>query len=427
MHAIAGVSTIVELFLRLNLPRENDWLDSIQTDFSTLVISANVLETFFATTIKSVNNRAKPYLIDPLTYIFSLESVDLSPKRWYSKLVSHYGLDLILPPGTTTVPLDRMIVSGQATDSLKGLVENVIDYQRQRILASPEYSDFLDVEAFEGRKVNPSLFAPRFLIPPYFYVGYDVEDISDVTQSEWLRVNIECAKHAVALKRSGEKIYVAILISKSLLYFPDQIEKLVSEYSINGVDGFLLWVSDFREQRESDQALLGLVRLVSALVKLGKPIYNLYGGMFSLLLSSRGLSGACHSICYGESKDPFAESGMLATVRYYDQDMKTKVPYGKLAEFLKLTDRSACDCQHCIDLRTVVGDSKSARGKRIELTAKHFLLQRSREIIAINAGESQKIISGFNQMSQLCEQKDYTKTYRDFYIHLEIWNKILSS
>ena len=414
------------MFLRLNLPRENDWIEATGIEFSTLVISSNVLETFFSTSIKTINNRAKPYIIDPLTYIYGLESIDLSPKRWYSKLVSHYGLDLILSPGVTTLTVGHLLTAGHATNSLRNLVENVTNYQKRRILDSSEFDDFTDIEGFQGHDVSPDLFVPRFLIPPYFYMGYDVEDISDIGQSQWLKVNIECARHAVARKETSEKICAVILISKSLLFFPEQIEKLVNEYGTTGVDAFMLWMPDFREYREPLQLLGGFVKLVSTLSKLGKPVFNFYGGMFSLLLSKGGIAGVCHSPCYGESKDPFAEPGMLATVRYYDQDMKIKVPYGKLVEFLKLTNRDYCGCQYCVSLRGVVGDTTAARGKRIELAAKHFLMQRSSEILSINAGDAQAIVSSFTQTFELCEQNDPNGTYADYYKHLKVWNSVLS-
>jgi hypothetical protein len=416
---------MVELLLRLNLARENDWVESTAIQLSTIVFSANVMETFFRTSIRTINSLKKPYVIDPLTAIFGIESLDPSPKRWFSKLVSHYGLDLILSQGTTTIPVDRLIGSNTATKELKDFVENVIEYQRQRILDSPEYGEFVDVENFEGRVVDDGLFTPRFLIPPYFYVGYDLEYISDVVDSQWLKVNAESVRHAVTVKREKEMLCPVVLVSKSLLTFPDQVEKLVSAYNIVGVDGYFIWVSDFHENREPETVLKGFVSLVEAFAKLGKPVYNFYGGIFSFLINKLGLTGVSHSICYGDYKDPFAEPGILATIRFYDRDLGTKVPYGKVQELLHLTGRESCSCEYCQQLDKVVGQDRSARGKRIEYVGKHFLRTRSEEVAILNNADAEDFMNRFDDIRKILDQRDTIGAYRDFYQHLALWNKVL--
>mgnify|MGYP001143080062 CR=1 FL=1 len=415
----------MELLLRLNLARENKWVRDTGIDFSTIVLSANVLETFFQTSVSTINALKKPYVIDPLTHIFAIQSVDLSPKRWYSKLVAHYGLDLIIPDDAAFLSIDQMLSSHRPTKELKNFVENVVEYERGRIVDSKEYDEIVEVEEFEGRPVDERLFRPRLLIPPYFYVGYDVEDIDNVSSSEWLRINIECIKHAITLKSKNEKIYPVVLIEKTLLYFPNEIKSIVNAYNIDGADGFFIWVADFREHSESESLLKGLRSLTKLLADLHKPVYNLYGGFFSILLRKEGMAGISHSICYGEYKNPFAEPGMLATIRFYDQELRSKVPYGKMDEMLRMTKRQWCNCDYCRTLRSIRGNEKESRGKRIEYAAKHFLLKRSGEMAAIDSPED--IMKQLNRSYDLHKNSDTEGVYSDFYRHLDLWKDALKS
>ena len=412
---------MIELFLRLNLTRESSWIQEFNVNFSTIMISAHVFESFPKAFINAFTQLGKPFVIDPFTHILAIETLDFSDKRWYAKLIANYGLDVIIPQGERIVRVENLVKgANKPTNGLKTLVNYVLTYQRERIISSPELEEITEIAEFDGREIDANALVPKWVIPPYFLVGLGEFD-------EWLTVNVECVKEAVKIKNPKEQLFAVILIDSNILAFEEDINTLVSAYDINGVDGYLIWISDFRENIQPQWALDGFISFVSKLSRLRRPIYNMYGGFYSLLVNNRGLNGITHSICYGDHKDVLAEAGIMATIRYYHEDLKAKLPYGKLQDILKLSNQKMCNCIGCQELSEVRGEDREQRGLRLKFAGKHFLIKRVEEIQRINDEGVKVILSEIKSAYDKYSGSDTTGAYKQYYTHLPRWLESLKT
>lgn len=399
-----------EFLIRLNIGREMAWIEDSEIDNYSIIVSATVLESFPKRFTNTILKTKKPFIVDPYTHIFGYNVPELRDKRWFSKLMGYYGIDLIVSPDATQIPLNQLLDSKKLpTDNLKSFVENVMDYQRNRIQSS--YDEISEFEEFEGSSNTSNVLIPKYIISPYFYLGYDSDS--------WIQVNVHCIKTAVSLKQNGEKIFAVILIDKTILSMSQDVDKIIENYNIEGVDGYFIWVTDFDEKTARPSELASFRRLVEKLSKLQKPIYNMYGGLFSFLLHRDGLSGTCHSICYGEHKDPFLIGGMLANVRYYQPMIRSKIPYSRRYEIEKTLDLINCNCEYCKELPKAVDNI----GKQMELCGKHFLLTRANEVEQIDHA-SNTILAEMKTVYEKSKKLDRIKAYDSFYDQLNSWNDV---
>jgi hypothetical protein len=397
-----------ELLIRLNIGREMSWLEDSKIDNFSIIASSTIVESFPKKLTTALLKIGKPYIIDPFTHIFGYEVKDMSEKRWFPKLMHAYGLDYIIPPDKNTIPLSKLLdTKKQPTKDLKSFVENVMVYQRTAI--QDVYDEISEFEEFEGQSEHTAL-SPKCILAPYFYLGYDSED--------WKKVNIHCIKSAISMKQNKEKIYAVILIDKIILGISADIDEIIKDYNIEGVDGYFIWITDFNEKTARETELQAFIRLIEQLSKFKKPIYNMYGGLFSFLLHAKGMTGACHSICYGEHKDPFLIGGMLANVRYYQCDIRAKIPYSKIHEIEKTLELTKCGCEYCNELPKV----RDNIGKQMELCGKHFLLMRVKEITDINVATS-KVLTNMREVYEKSKTYDRILAYRHFYEQLDTWNR----
>ena len=407
----------LDLFIRLNLARESNWIEDFKDQSFTILVPAHILESYQKAFARTITRSGKPFIIDPVTYIFSVERMPFNEKRWFPKLTDQYNLDVLLTTEDKTIYPDTFLEHGNGTRELYSFVDSILNYQRNRV--KDLYSEIAEMEEFDSEEpLNISIddLRPRLLLAPYFF--------NDIGSTDSINLNIETLKMAVQLKEEGEKVFAVIAIDKTWLSFPSDIEALISQYNIEGVDGYFIWISDFREYSEPADNLTNYVNFVKIIAKLAKPVYSLYGGLFSLLLKDKGMQGVTHSICYGEHKDVSVESGMLAIIRYYDKDLRVKAPYGKLADLLKITKREMCKCEYCRELEKT---NDTEGGKRIEFSGKHFLARRLEEVELLNANKDNLLLAKLEVMHGNIQSKDMTGAYGHFYHHIPRWLSVLKN
>ena len=80
------------LYFRLSLVREKDILRQYRDKFHGIVIEAHTLETFTNSILNFIVSVPNPFIIDPVTYKFTLPGIlDDTDKRWFDKLTNYYG------------------------------------------------------------------------------------------------------------------------------------------------------------------------------------------------------------------------------------------------------------------------------------------------------------------------------------------------
>jgi len=399
-------------YVRLNLTREKNYVSGNDDKYDGIFISANVLESFPKAFANFLYRSAKPYVIDPITYIFGPSTLDLTDKRWWATLTQAYGLTESLGPGVSNLSSDNLLSpDGRPTQSLSRFVASVIAYQKSRIETIAQ--SLAEIDSFvsgQNARTNPR---PQILLAPYFMMP--------TAGNPWATVNLESLRIAVEAK-GNYPLYAVIFIDKSLLGFPTELERIAERFSIPGVDGYMVWIADFREIEAPVSLLKGFRDLVGRLSSNGKPVINMYGGLFSYLLGTNGITGVSHSLCYGESKDHLAEGGGFF-VRYYHPRMRTKIPAGRIQDFLALRPHYLCSCNVCSRLT----DSHRAWDSiSVEEAAIHYLNKRAEELAMIDQNGSSTLIRDFQVVTEEMHSVDPTRAEDQFYSHLARWATALS-
>ena len=147
----------------------------------------------------------------------------------------------------------------------------------------------------------------------------------------------------------------------------------------------------------------------------------MYGGLFSLLLEDKGMSGVAHSICYGEHRIPFSTGGGGSTTRFYQTNLHSKVPFTRKEEIEDALELEKCNCEHCVILM-----DEHTQGRELELTGKHFLLNRINELEEINSNGPAQFLEKLVSAGESADQKDQTKAYVNLYERFSLWNKTIN-
>ncbi len=405
---------MTELMIRVNISREMAWLESSNLKNCDIIIPSHILAGLTKRITLMLTRLKRPYIVDPHTYIFGADVEHIDDKRWFSKLVADYGLDVIITDPDNFELLPNLLVDNdtQPTDNLRELVENVINYQRTKIQET--YDDINEFEGFDENESdkNPS-FKPKWIIPPYFFISAGRKD--------WLPVNINSIKLAVENKNSNEKIFAVIMIDKEMLPYEKDIDEIVAEYNIDGVDGYMIWCAYMNENSAKEKELLHFQNFIKKLAIHKKPIHNMYGGLFSFLLEDKGMTGSSHSICYGEHRIPFSTGGGGMITRFYQPYLYSKVPLTRMEEIERALKLKKCDCKYCVILKGV-----NTPGEELALTGKHFILKRINELKEINSKGIESFLKKLIDVNKSAMDNDKTGAYSNFYERFSVWNQILN-
>ena len=330
--------------------------------FVSNAIAGFIVEKFFS-------NKEKGYFIDPITYAFQ-GNIDLlfskaknsnknDIKKSIKKLIEIYGLSLEKIENRIPIIPEDFI----SYEDKESFVDKILSFQYNLVynhINEQGLQKYLNYVAPEISKNLPQ-FRPKFLIAPYFYL-----DLQSSNWKRWLSLNVEFIKLAIEKTNQNYKIpiFAQIVISKSLLCDDNALEVVIKSYSQLNCDGFTIWIDDFNEQESSSDELLKFVKLLKGLNN--KPVYNMYGGYFSILLTHKSvglLSGVSHGLEYGESRMVYPVGGGIPVSKYYFFPIHQRLDFTKayyLLEFEKIIDKEKdnwgdakkyynkiCDCEQC--------------------------------------------------------------------------------
>jgi hypothetical protein len=390
-----------QLFYRLGLTREQNLFREHPASYSGICIRANYLAYFQKFTLGLLLELAKPFFIDPVTYIFAREPAQIlnddgNVKSSYEKLGQHYGEPVVAALGRVR------ITQAEFNDPAvrQGFAERVISYQRVQALQLPEkYQRY-------QRFLGASQMQPSFLLPPYFYL----ESLDD----GWAEINTDLAARAAAF--AEQPVYPVVFLSRTLLSTEGSIERIADLYDHEAYGGFFVWVEDVHGVWSDISTLRAYRRLVQGLAALGKPVFALYGDYFSILLWYDGLIGFCSGICYSERKevDPPAIEGSIPD-RYYVRRLKYKAQLDTTIQRLDIGQYEdlACKCGICpqdMDLSSI--DTEDSQ--------RHFIHVRSAELDQAASEPREAILSELSgafdryQANQLLKADHLLKWIRIF-------------
>lgn len=303
----------------------------------------------------ALNETAKPFFIDPMTFAFARDLSNVSKdgriRKSYSMLAQDYGSPFSdCVSGHPLIPSQFRNDTLQLDDSLiSGICKTILDFQRSIM---PATTDFSKYNRILKKGIPPHPVSPSFLVAPYFYVKR--------YGGEWYATSLRFAERARDLKGESE-LYPVICISRDILWDETQISRIVTDYE--GFDGYLIWIDGADEKSLSEHELTGFKTLVSKLAAFGKPIYSLYGGYLCDLLGKFGLSGYCSGICYGESRSVDTKGGGAGN-RYYIPTAHLKISEDLANAFFSASDGNSnllCSCPICSEIREGLPSSLDRR------------------------------------------------------------------
>jgi hypothetical protein len=331
----------------------------------------------------------KPYVIDPITYMFARQHSALlrflkdkkgrtkrdptgkkqkgDLKRSFRKIVESYG-SLISRAVASQRALELSDFSDDALVS--EFVTSVISFQRSKLASLPDkYKKYEKYARLVGRTSQPNI--PLLLMAPYF----SIED------SRWIPINIDLIKRA---KKIGQDLPVFATIAAPLETLRSGRQSLVQQFTSANADGFFLWIDDFTGMTDLNSLRIAK-DFVKELAKLGKPILALYGDAFSLVLKHVGLTGYACGICYGEKRSLDQDTDVEGQIppRYYLSPLKKKIELETEARRRdpRLFPALVCSCDVCERTPNLAQLDEMQ-------TREHFMLARAAEIGLLRGGQT---------------------------------------
>lgn len=265
-----------------------------------------------------------PYSIDPRFPLFQ-EGLG-EPKKSHEALAERLGArdELItgapLDPGAFTPALVDTIASHWAD-----LNSSYSDSAKAKF---DKYAARLGEEAPPDQAMGPEL-----VLPPYLACTEPTD--------AWWEISTRLFDRTRA-HLSADQPCVRVVLAKEAR----QLDGLLSSCPVGPT---AIWVSGLDELRTLPEDLADYTQAIIDATAKGRPLFALYGGFFSVVLSNAGLRGACHGIGFGEYRAyvELPRSGPPPP-RYYLPRIHRYVSQ-ELAFALWRSDEALayCDCDVC--------------------------------------------------------------------------------
>jgi hypothetical protein len=383
---------------------EKDAITQFSGSFG-FTIPANLLFYYRKSMAEFIKNNGKSFFIDPMTYLFvyptnMLKTRDFEPevdssgkyklKKSFEKVICAYDKELLsLFQSCTSLPPSYF----DASSNVEKFVQNNIRYQKNLLRESLDrVSQYESMLGLDGSK-SPSL-EPEFITAPYFYFTN--------TSDPWYSVNLSLSR-LTKERCQDDKVYAVVCVNKQSLD-TTLADSILTD--LNVMDGIILFASDFNESAEPVPSLRQFRSFVSKLQESAKPVLNLYGSFFSILLRYDGLNGVSSGLCILDHRDASAEfKGARAPIRYYVPSLRDKLSEQDFKTFLlQFNTASECDCSFCqalaearksLSTREFVTQVdqlfKDGRGQLMIDVMGHFLHNRLRELEMVETKSASEI------------------------------------
>jgi len=370
------------------LPTDGKIFRDLKDYYDGLVLEAHILEQYTKFAASLISTLEKPFFVDPTGKLALLNVEDISDKEWYLKIVDAFNLSECLQEGE--------ILVDALEQNLDKFVESSISYQREKIKQE------LGGLALFGLSGN---IEPEAVLTPYFLI--------DDVRSELYNLNLEILK--VAIRHKGDSnLYAVIFIEENTLFSKSTVEKILSDFIIDGIDGVCVWVADFREYGEDAKSLKKYAEFFEKLSGLKRPVINLYGGAFSIFLGKLGLLDVIvQGIGYGEYRNPYSIPTGRQQKMYYIPRLRKSVPVHIAEELISSISGLECSCEYCG--KGITDEIETEKVK------KHYILKRWEE----KHVDIKEVINEMNETIQNLEKDELLEEFWDVVHHLINWRDVL--
>lgn len=296
----------------------------------------------------SASQYGTPYTIDPRFPLF--QQPLLAPKK------SHYALAELL--GGHDLISEKQPRAGAFTDEW---IDHIASCwasfnSKYRDSASSKFKKY--AERLNERVAPENALEPKYVLAPYM--------VASGPDDPWWDVSCKLYERTVAHVRQPESC-IRVMAATEARFLEALLDAMDSPR-------IAIWVSRLDELTLPSRVLSEYASAIRKASRAGKQTFALYGGFFSVLLSSVGLGGSCHGIGYGEYRDylelprsgpPPARYYLPSAHRYVSQELAFQLWQSDpgLAE---------CDCEACNRQSPIDLDYHSLM--------RHSVLRRSKEI-----------------------------------------------
>ena len=350
-------------FIRIDTPGDQAVLDGLNINYEGFLMNFRTLLYFFSG-IKDwkIIRYARTIAIDlDLTFLTCFPP----KRRTVEKALRKLGIEDKVE-GTNSPSISSTLEGGD----LSLIAIKALEFQREFVQGRMDQNlaDFFEIELPPSNQRDYILVAPYFVIP-------------NISSPEY-KANLELMRYALENKQEDEKLYAVIALDRTLLSKPYELIRIIKDYGTSDVDGYLFWITDFDETEEGalelemQAAFLHLVKEETQ-----RPIINLYGNYFSILLSKLGIiDGVVSNICRRQihRRCPSLEGGPPSEL-YYHTLVKNKIDKGLAAVLMNERPELRCECPVCklyLD-RLLAG---KLEGSERTLLKQHFLYSMDKEI-----------------------------------------------
>lgn len=445
--------------IRLGSHAEKEYIIKLDRFLDGLIVGANLFEATpgaTASLLLRVGAKNTHLYVDPMTYAYGAyvdpatkttredldwiksdqirkdsgggKTVVRDFKRSYRNLAGRLGTPIIQAVRESVAVRPAAFLDQNTRIALcTRVAQYQINRMKQELEKDEELRDYLDDAP-----------RPAAVLAPYFYV-------EPGNTNDWLDANLSLMATTAGLDLD---VPVHAVLCADLAHLTDSttLERLRHELPLTGVEGVWLWFSGFFEDAASESALRSYGNLVAALAE-RMEVHAMHGGLFSLLLSKRGMTGVSHGIGYGEQKNVVPVIGQsIPMVRYYLPSLAKRLGVPSLERAFDalgvLTPEDfherVCGCTVCrgvvsssLDEFSSFGDMhfsrpSATRPSQTPAAAKrcrfHFLLARLRERDDIRNMELVALMARLRQAEQEWGQQP---SLRGESAHLRKWIEVL--
>ena len=392
-----NILSTFKIFYRIGMAGEKIVLSDIALEdaYYGICFGANVA-CFGRTWVSQfINLLGKPFFIDPMTYAFQFDlkriSKECELKKSFSKLVDTYGR-----PFDSVVTTKHQLTLTDFNDSnIDSLVKNVLGFQKN-IAKTESNSQKSLMEFGEWLDEKPAEQEPEFLVAPYFWF--------DTPESDWYKLNLQIMDFGKKYSKNIP-VYGMICTDIETILNDQWVSKIISDF--NGMDGIILWLSDFYEYKIDKKTLISYLKFIQKLSS-NKNIIMMYGSYFSIIASKFGLNGISPGIGISESKKVKDQTtGGTFSNKYYVLQSKSMIVDADARSFYADNPDSLCKCDICGD--NEIHDNNDVHKFFDELTPlkakRHYCMCRNLETEEIEKKDEKGILSILSSNLTFCDKK----------------------
>lgn len=353
-----------------------------------LVVPAHILAYQAAATgvfVSSLPDR--PYVIDPMTYIWQnpIESLtndegELRPS--IERLCEEVGAGLI------DVVADADEIGPTDLPDAAELTDAYLEFQLRAVKDGLDHSN---ARKYLTRYAETEHTLPRALVPPYFRF----RRVGD----PWYQLSLECSTHALEKWKHSKAPTMPIICCGTAALANGDDDKIVADYE--AAERLMVWLDGYSERSVQSTEIAGVRRFLRKLSKgAERPIEVLYGGYLFLLSAQDGIQAVSHGILYTQSRSYVRGPGSGGVPeRYYIPEVHQFRSLSQADLIVHKHPELLCNCAVCEKYIQGNPDNIIRYADEPELLRLHFLTVRRAEADTVDnldlAKEAERLMGTF--------------------------------